>query len=90
METKTTLGEANKTALFSSALEVQAGGDHYKNLKIQPIEYIHANNLPFVEGCVVKYVTRWRCKGGLEDLRKAKHFLELLIELEMKVTQHED
>jgi hypothetical protein len=90
MENKTTLGESIKPTWPSSALRVQAGGDHYKNLKIQPVEYIHANNLPFVEGCVVKYVTRWRCKGGLEDLRKAKHFLELLIELETRATQHED
>lgn len=67
-----------------SALDVQQGGDHYKKLKIQPIEYIHANNLPFAEGCVVKYVTRWRDKDGIKDLKKAKHFLELLIELESR------
>lgn len=65
-----------------SALNVQAGGDHYKKLKIQPIEYIHANSIPFAEGSVIKYVTRWRDKGGLRDLEKAKHFIELLIELE--------
>lgn len=65
-----------------SALEVQEGGDHYKTLPIQPVEYILANNLPFIEGCVVKYVTRWRSKGGVQDLRKARHFLDLLIEHE--------
>lgn len=67
-----------------SALEVQQGGTHYKDLKIQPIEYIHANNIPFAEGCAIKYLTRWRSKGGLQDLEKAKHFIELLIELEKK------
>jgi hypothetical protein len=65
-----------------SALSVQVGGDHYKDLAIQPVKYNHANKLPFIEGCVVKYVTRWRDKGGLADLEKAKHFLDLLIELE--------
>lgn len=67
-----------------SALDVQVAGNHYKDLKIQPIEYIHANNLPFAEGSVIKYVSRWRSKGGIKDLEKAKHFIELLIELEGK------
>ena len=67
-----------------SALNTQVSGDHYKSLAIQPIEYIHANSIPFAEGSVIKYVTRWRDKGGLADLEKAKHFLELLIELEKK------
>lgn len=65
-------------------LDVQIAGDHYKKLAIQPVEYIHANGLPFIEGCVVKYVTRWRAKDGLRDLEKARHFLDLLIELERK------
>lgn len=67
-----------------SALDTQVAGGHYKSLKIQPIEYIHANSIPFAEGSVIKYVTRWRDKGGLADLEKAKHFLELLIELEQR------
>ena len=67
-----------------SALQIQIAGQHYKDLTIQPIEYIHANNLGFCEGSVVKYVSRWRAKGGIDDLRKAKHFLELLIEMETK------
>lgn len=62
----------------------QVGGNHYKHLKIQPFEYIHANSLPFAEGSVVKYVTRWRAKGGIKDLEKAKHFIELLIAAETK------
>lgn len=67
-----------------SALDRQEGGDHYKKLAIQPVEYIHANNLGFFEGSVVKYVSRWRDKGGVKDLEKAKHFIDLLIELEAR------
>lgn len=65
-----------------SALDKQVDGDHYKTQKIQPVEYIHANNLDFFEGNVVKYVTRWRNKNGMADLEKAKHYIELLIQLE--------
>lgn len=57
----------------------QVGGEHYKGMAIQPIEYILANNLGFPEGTVVKYVSRWQEKGGVEDLRKACHILEMLI-----------
>jgi len=72
-----------------SALDTQVAGGHYKSLNIQPIEYIHANGIPFAEGSVIKYVTRWRDKGGLADLEKAKHFLELLIELEQRARGQE-
>lgn len=65
-----------------SALEVQVAGEHYKALAIQPVEYIHANGIGYFEGNVIKYVTRWRTKGGVADLEKAKHYIELLIELE--------
>lgn len=65
------------------ASDVQIAGDHYKKMRIQPFEYIHANNLGFAEGCVVKYVSRWKSKGGLDDLRKARHFIDLLIEKEI-------
>ena len=64
------------------AMESQVGGNHYSKLAIQPVEYIHKNKIPFIEGSVIKYVTRWRDKGGIKDLQKAKHFIELLIELE--------
>lgn len=67
-----------------SALDTQVAGNHYKSLKIQPVEYIHANNIPYLEGNIIKYVTRWRGKGGVEDLRKIKHYVDLLIELETK------
>lgn len=62
--------------------KVQVGGNHYSKYPIQPLEYIEKNKLPFADGCVVKYITRWRDKGGIEDLRKAKHFIEMLIALE--------
>ena len=64
------------------ALDVQVGGDHYKSLAIQPVEYIHANKIGYFEGNVIKYVTRWRAKNGVADLEKAKHYIDLLIELE--------
>jgi hypothetical protein len=67
-----------------SALEKQVDGDHYKGKAIQPVQYIHANNLGFCEGNVIKYVTRWKDKNGIKDLEKAKHYIELLIELESK------
>lgn len=66
------------------ALDRQVGGKHYKDLAIQPVEYNHANNLPYIEGAIVKYATRWRQKGGLQDIRKIIHFCELLIELETR------
>jgi hypothetical protein len=71
---------------MSSALNTQVGGDHYRHLKMQPVEYIHANGLNFFEGCIVKYITRWRGKGGIEDLKKLIHYAQLLIELEEKKT----
>lgn len=67
--------------IATSALNMQVGGSHYRDKGIQPIIYIHANNLGFCEGNVVKYVTRWREKNGVADLKKAIHYLELLIEL---------
>ena len=65
-----------------SETQNQIGGDHYRKMAIQPIEYILANDLGFVEGAVVKYVSRWQSKGGVEDLQKARHLLALLIEHE--------
>ena len=67
-----------------SYMTTQVGGDHYKKLAIQPVEYCHRNGLGFCESSVVKYVTRWRDKGGLKDLEKARHFIDLLIEMETK------
>ena len=63
-----------------SAFDEQEGGDHYKSLKIQPAQYCLANDIPFCEGNVIKYVTRWRYKGQTEDLKKARHYLDMIIE----------
>ena len=62
----------------SSPLDTQVGGDHYKKLKIQPAEYCAKNDIGFLEGSVVKYVTRHESKNGIEDINKAIHFLELI------------
>ena len=67
-----------------NALDTQVDGDHYKTKAIQPVEYIHANNLGFCEGNVVKYITRWKDKNGIKDLEKARHYLDILIQLESR------
>lgn len=71
-----------ETFLVPSALQTQQGGTHYKDLKIQPIEYIHANGLDFFQGNIVKYATRHKDKNGAEDLRKVIHYAQLAIELQ--------
>lgn len=77
-ESLTTEPATHKT----SALDTQEGGDHYKLMKIQPVEYILANNIGFAEGSIIKYVSRWKNKNGIQDLKKARHFLDILIEQE--------
>lgn len=67
---------------IDNALDRQVGGSHYMDLKIQPIEFIHANNIPFCEANAIKYLCRHRAKNGLQDLEKAKHYIDLLIKLE--------
>ncbi len=59
----------------------QPGGDHYMKKAIQPWDYIISNDLGYLEGNVIKYVSRWKDKGGIQDLEKAKHYLEKLIEV---------
>lgn len=68
----------------ASALDKQVSGDHYKDCKIQPIEYIHANGLSYLEGNVIKYTTRHSKKNGRKDIEKAIHYLELILEMEYK------
>lgn len=65
------MSEANKT---------QIGGCHYRAKAIQTWDYIIANNIPYLEGNIIKYVSRWRDKGGVEDLKKARHYLDKLLE----------
>ena len=72
----------NYQYLEGGALREQIGGDHYSKLAIQPVEYITKNKLSYLAGNVVKYVTRYKDKNGLQDLQKAKNYVEMLIELE--------
>jgi hypothetical protein len=67
---------------MTSAFNSQVGGDHYKSLAIQPVEYITANNIPYIEGNIIKYITRWRNKNGVQDLQKVIHYAQMLIEIE--------
>jgi len=64
------------------ATEDQVGGNHYKSMRIQPVEFCYWNNIPYLEGNVIKYVTRHKFKNGVEDINKAIHYLELIKELE--------
>lgn len=66
------------------ATSKQVGGDHYAVMKIQPIEFILANELGFCEGNVIKYLCRYKRKNGLEDLKKARQYLDFLIERESR------
>lgn len=70
--------QADRASSPPQPLERQVGGNHYQGFGIQPIEYILANGLDFCQGNVVKLVTRYRDKGGIEDLDKAIHYLEFL------------
>ena len=64
---------------WDSPYTAQVAGSHYKDLAIQPVEYIIGNNLSYLQGSVIKYVTRYKSKGGVEDLQKAIHFLQMMI-----------
>lgn len=65
----------------AKANDAQISGDHYKSKAIQPWDYITSNNMGYLEGNVVKYVSRWKEKNGVEDLKKAQHYLQKLIEV---------
>jgi hypothetical protein len=80
--TKMNLRERFQAEQAAKPLDVQVGGSHYKNMAIQPVEFIHANGIGYIEGCVIKYICRYENKNGIEDLKKIKHYVDLLIELE--------
>ena len=65
-----------------SANKKQIGGNHYLKYKIPVVTFIHQNKLSFIVGCVIKYLCRYKDKNGLQDLEKAKHYIDLLIEEE--------
>jgi len=78
VEVRVIMKEAEK----QTPLQRQTGGTHYKNMVIQPVEYAEKNGLSLLEGNVVKYISRWKLKGQpLQDLEKAKHCIDLLIEI---------
>ena len=65
---------------MSNAYDKQVGGSHYQNMKIQPAEFINKNEMKFAEGNAIKYICRHINKGGLQDLEKAKHYIDMIIE----------
>jgi hypothetical protein len=71
-----------------NANAIQHGGTHYRTKAIQPWDFIAANSLGYFEGNVVKYVARWRDKNGIEDLEKARHYLDKLIGVEIAKQDH--
>lgn len=75
---------------MANANDKQVSGTHYKKNAIQPWDYVAANNLGYFEGSAVKYLTRWKDKGGIADLEKAVHFIEKLIELEKANALHQE
>ena len=77
------MSEQNK----ATANDIQHGGHHYKLKAIQPWDFIVANKIGFLEGNAIKYIVRWRDKGGIEDLKKAKHYIDKLIEVEKASNQ---
>ena len=71
----------------TSLKSTQVGGDHYSKMKIQPIDFITANGIGYIEGNIIKYVCRYKSKNGVEDLKKAQHYLQMLIEQEEKTNE---
>jgi len=69
---------------MQNPMKNQEGGEHYKGYQIQPAEFIYLNNIPYLEGCVLKYLCRHKLKGGVEDLLKAKHYIDIIIYMEYK------
>lgn len=66
---------------FAFSAEDKNGPKHYTKCSIQPWTFIIANDMDYWQGSIIKYVTRWKDKGGIEDLRKARHFLDKYIEV---------
>ena len=66
----------------ATPLDTQVGGSHYKDMAIQPVEYIYANEMPYMDGNVVKYISRHRSKNGAEDVRKAIQYCQMILQME--------
>ena len=76
--------EIFKSTTYNS-LDEQVGGKHYRNMKIQPAEFINENKLWFAEGNAIKYICRHSVKGKEQDIRKAIHYLEMILERDYNV-----
>ncbi len=74
--------EASTKPPSSTALASQVGGSHYKDMAIQPVEYIHRNGIGYCAGSAIKYLSRHEAKGKAEDIRKAIHFCQLILEMQ--------
>lgn len=72
-----------------SPMQEQVGGDHYITMAIQPAEFIHKNGIGFIEGSAISYLSRWRAKGGIQDVEKAIHMLQMLVSMEQAQEDHE-
>ena len=70
-----------------SAYKKQIGGNHYSRFKVQPSKFINDNNLQFAEGNAIKYICRHAYKGGKQDLEKAKHYIDMIIERDYSKTE---
>ena len=70
---------SEEQAQYAAALTTQVGGNHYKDMAIQPSAFIYANGLDWFEGNAVKYICRHKFKGGRQDIEKAIHYLQLLL-----------
>lgn len=71
---------AEKREKLNGAREKQVGGNHYNSMVIQPVDYITKNNIPYREANAIKYITRHKNKNGAQDIQKAIHYLEMILE----------
>lgn len=78
------IGQLFERAVKVDPFSIQEGGDHYKDMPIQPAEFIYKNDIGYLEGCVIKYICRHKRKGGSLDLHKAKHYIDMIMELEYR------
>ena len=76
--------------MSKNALDTQEGGTHYKQMPIQPVEFITKNKIGYMEGNVIKYVCRHQHKNGAEDIKKAIHYLNLILELQYPSTENNE
>ena len=76
--------------MTSKAYKKQVGGSHYQNMVMQPSEFINKNKLPFAEGSAIKYICRHAAKGKEQDIHKAIHYLEMILDRDYQDTQPKD